>query len=342
MHHTATLPLFRVANQDDIAAITDLVSAGPVGMTTLPRGEAEVAEQINRTELTLKGDTKANRILFVVEREGEILGISSIIPHLGMERPFYSFKHSRHSRRSTNPEMTVRHETLQLTTDFDGCTELATLYLSPDARGGGLGRLLSYGRLAFIARHQDMFEGKLMADIRGWMNEDGESPFWRHFASRFIDLSFDEADRLSVRDGRFIVELLPSISVLLNLLPDDARNAVGRPHDNARGAYSMLMAAGFEATDLCDVFDGGPAISCSTRATAVSRTMKRATRTTAPDQAISIMHCTGQQARFKAVVATGDVSTAATSQSAIDALCVSAPEDIWIAEMAHSSSHNSD
>ena len=63
-------------------------------------------------------------------------------------------------------------------TDFDGYSELASLFLAPDARGGGLGRLLSFGRLAFMSQHADRFAPRYMADIRGWTDTAGVSPFW--------------------------------------------------------------------------------------------------------------------------------------------------------------------
>ena len=66
--------------------------------------------------------------------EGDILGISGIIPKLGVDRPFYSFKRSRHARKASQQKLSVRYDTLQLTTDFDDYTELASIFLSPEAR----------------------------------------------------------------------------------------------------------------------------------------------------------------------------------------------------------------
>ena len=48
-----------------------------------------------------------------------------------------------------------------------GPSELSTLFLHPDHRSGGLGRLLSYGRFIYIAVHLDAFEPTIVARIRG-------------------------------------------------------------------------------------------------------------------------------------------------------------------------------
>jgi len=150
-----------------------------------------------------------------------------------VDRPFYSFKRSRHARKASQQDLSVRYDTLQLTTDFDDYTELATIFLAPEARGSGVGRLLSLGRLAFIHAHRMRFADRLMADVRGWVDEEGKSPFWEHLTSKFIQTGFDEADRLSSEDGTFIVELCPALPIMLNLLP--ARTIISQSVFQATG-----------------------------------------------------------------------------------------------------------
>jgi arginine N-succinyltransferase len=264
--------IFRTANASDAEAIYGLTQKADAGMTTIPRSLAEVRDAIAQTERFLAGDSEAHKVLFVAYQSHSLLGISALIPKLGWDRPFYSFKKAQFSRQSANPPLRVVYTTLQLSSDFDGCTELATLFLAPEARGTGAGRLLSLGRLAFIQNHRDRFADRLMADIRGWSEPGKEPPFWTHLASKFIDLDFDTADRLSAQNGIFIDQLLPTVPLFVNLLPNEAANAVSKPNDQSAPAMSLLRSVGFEVTDLCDVFDAGPSMACPTNQTLIART----------------------------------------------------------------------
>lgn len=308
------MDVFRLARPSDAAAITRFTSAAQAGLTTVPRNRERVDAYIDATQRFLEGETAANRLLFVVERDGVVMGISGIIPKLGVDRPFYSFKRSRHARHSSQLGLRTDYETLQLTTDFDGWTELASIYLAPEARGQGVARLLSLGRLCFVESHRDLFDDRLMADIRGWVDEAGVSPFWDHVTSKFINTDFDIADRLSANDGRFIMELLPSLPILMNLLPDAARMCAGRPHDISRGAMNLLMGAGFEETELCDIFDGGPAIRCRANATLIARTVRD--RVGYGDGPQRVMAFSGEGSDFRATLTSGDMSQGHVSEIA--------------------------
>ena len=303
------LDIFRPATPDDAAAIHAFTGAAEAGLTTVPRTRERVDAYLDASLRFLSGETcgeGCNRALFVVERDGRVVGMSGLIPQLGLERPFYSFKRSRHARRSSQLDLRTEYDTLQLTTDFDGWTELASIYLAPDARGRGVARLLSLGRLCFVQAHRERFASQLMADIRGWVDEHGTSPFWQHLTSKFIQTDFDVADRLSASDGRFIMELLPSLPILMNLLPESARHCAGRPHDVSRGAMNLLLGAGFEPTDLCDIFDGGPAIRCRTDATLIARTARPLTGYGSGPQ--RLLAFSGQGYDFRATLQPGDLS----------------------------------
>lgn len=308
------MDVFRLAKPCDAAAITRFTRAAQPGLTTVPRNRKRVDAYIDATQRFLGGETAANRLLFVMERDGIVMGISGIIPKLGVERPFYSFKRSRHARHSSQLDLRTDYETLQLTTDFDGWTELASIYLAPEARGQGVARLLSLGRLCFVDAHRDLFDDRLMADIRGWVDEAGVSPFWDHITSKFINTDFEIADRLSANDGRFIMELLPSLPILMNLLPDAARICAGRPHDISRGAMNLLMGAGFEETELCDIFDGGPAIQCRANATLIARTVRDMDGY--GDGPQRVMAFTGQGPDFRATLTSGNMAQGLVSEVA--------------------------
>ncbi len=312
--------LFRPAIAEDIPAIFAFTSKADSGLTTVPKTKQTVTDYVSESLDFLAGKTSANRLLFVAEREGRILGISGIIPKLGVDRPFYSFKRSRHSRKASQLDLSVRYDTLQLTTDFDDYTELATIFLAPEARGTGVGRLLSIGRLGFIHAHRDRFEDHLMADIRGWVDATGTSPFWKHLTSKFIQTEFDEADHHSAGEGGFIVELLPALPILMNLLPDGVAACAGKPHDLSAGAKKLLMAAGFEDTDLCDIFDGGPAIRCRTDRTLITQAVFQATGGGVSESDLKFLHFTGEGTAFRAAIDAAYPSGQKAGQMACDVL----------------------
>ena len=317
--------IFRPAAAEDISAIAQFTSKADSGLTTVPKSEISVSDYVTESTAFLAGKPNANRLLFVAENDGKILGISGTIPRLGVDRPFYSFKRSRHARKASQQDLSIRYDTLQLTTDFDDYTELATIYLAPDARGMGIGRLLSLGRLGFIHAHRERFEDRLMADIRGWVNEKGVSPFWKHLTSKFIQTEFDKADRLSSGNARFIIELLPTLPILLNLLPKTVGDCAGKPHDLSAGAMKLLMSAGFENTDLCDIFDGGPAISCRTDRTIIAQSTFEATGGGVTESDVKFLHFVGRGEDFRAVLGPAYPDAKKAGRDACEALGTETP-----------------
>lgn len=334
MTDSQQIPIFRPATIEDIPAIKALVKTGGPGMTTLPKDQDQVTDYVSRCQAALSGDLSANKLLFIVELNKKIVGISGIVIRLDDNRPFYSFKRSSFACRSSLPKLSVEHHTIQLSTELSACSELATLFLAKEARGGGVGKLLSLGRLAFIAAHRSMFRDSLIADIRGWVDEYGVSPFWRHVTSRFIDIDFETADQLSSHEGDFIPKLLPTIPILLNLIPQAAIDAIGRPHDQSAAARSMLQSIGFQPTNFCDIFDAGPTIICRPEDTLIAKTIKHASAIGGNSSDHTLLHFTGQASDFRAVLAPGDLTKGTTSTMAAGALTAEGHADIFVADIA--------
>jgi arginine N-succinyltransferase len=254
-------------------------------MTTMPRDrsamEARLAAAVESTDPAheLTGD---ETYLFVLEEAGAVVGLSAIFAVVGRHRPFYNYKILHLTK--TAPELGVRVDARALhpTNDYTGFAEVGTLYLRPDRRGGGRGRLLSLTRLLFMAVHRGRFGSAVMAEMRGWTDDAGRSPFWEAVGRRFFTLELDTADVLSGREFRFIADLLPSYPIYIDLLPDEARSVIGRPHDGARPAMAMLEAEGFRDHGYVDVFDAGPCRDAHIDDLRVVRDAVRATAVIAP------------------------------------------------------------
>ena len=65
-------------------------------------------------------------------------------------------------------------------------TELGTLFLHPDFRGKGRGSLLSLARFKFMALWPERFDHDVVAEIRGKVDKDDNSIFWKYFSKTFL------------------------------------------------------------------------------------------------------------------------------------------------------------
>jgi hypothetical protein len=120
---------------------------------------------------------------------------------------------------------------------------------------------MARARYMLIASFPHLFAETVIAEMRGWQDENSRSPFWDAIGARFFDLPFEEADRLSALEGAgFIAELMPKYPIYTALLPDAARTAIGKPHHESAKAMAMLLAEDFRYDGHVDVFDGGPQI----------------------------------------------------------------------------------
>ncbi|MBT8471102.1 MAG: arginine N-succinyltransferase, partial [Marinicaulis sp.] len=158
----------------------------------------------------------------------------------------------------------IERRLLVPTHDFTGCGEVGSLFLSPDARGGGFGKFLGKARYLFIAEHRDLVASPICAELRGWRGPNGEQPFWDAIGKPFFDMEFDAADVAnSAMGNQFISDLMPRHPIYVALLPQEARDILGKPHDNAAPAFNMLLREGFAYRGYIDVFDGGPLVDAA-------------------------------------------------------------------------------
>ncbi|MCO6763428.1 arginine N-succinyltransferase, partial [Streptomyces sp. EL5] len=137
-------------------------------------------------------------------------------------------------------DRTFRAELLNLVTDLEGSSEVGGLFLHPGERAGGLGLLLARSRYLFIAMHRARFGDRILAELRGIIDERGGSPFWDGVAGRFFGMSFQEADYFNAINGnQFIADLMPKHPVYVAMLPEAARQVIGLPHPTGRAAMRM-------------------------------------------------------------------------------------------------------
>src|SRR3546814_3288265 len=90
---------------------------------------------------------------------------------VGVRWPFYSYRLATLTQTSQQLRRTFRAEMLNLVTDFEGATEVGGLFLHPEKRRDGVGRLLARSRYLFIAMHRRRFGEEVMAELRGRLDE---------------------------------------------------------------------------------------------------------------------------------------------------------------------------
>jgi arginine N-succinyltransferase len=260
------IPLIvRPAAMDDAAALLALTRDAGTGMTTVPQTEEAMAARIEASRTAFAGHGRApagQTFFFVLEDDEGPVGMASIFPNLGEDRPFYSYRLSHIATQAPEIDLRASTDILSLVNDFHGYAEIGTLLVGKRARGRGAGRFLSLSRFLFMAAQRERFGDRVMAEIRGWFDEDGSSPFWEHISAKFFHTTFDEADRLSANDFRFISHLMPKFPIYVSLLPEAAQDVIGKPHTTSEHAMNLLASEGFEWTRCIDIFDGGPSLEC--------------------------------------------------------------------------------
>src|SRR5699024_123992 len=123
--------------------------------------------------------------------------------------------------------------TLHLSNDMTDTSEICSLLLANEYHGGGNGLLLSRCRFMYLDEFSDCFSDKVFAEMRGVSDEQGQSPLWDALGSKFFDMEFARADRLSALGNKsFIAELMPKYPIYLSLLPDSARAVISEVHNN--------------------------------------------------------------------------------------------------------------
>ncbi len=298
MAETTPSLLLRPVRSADLDDLYDLSLSTGGGLTTLPPDRDVLARKIAASEASFAGEREEPQepyFLFAAEDagSGRVVGTSGIFAAVGLRLPFYSYRLLKLTQVAAEPPLKVDTHLLQLVNDFAGATELGTLFLHPDWRAGGNGALLSKARYLMMAAFPDRFADKVMAEIRGWVDETGCSPFWEAVGRHFFAMDFAEADRINgMGNQQFIADLMPKFPIYANLLPQSARDVIGRPHDKARGAVRLLEEEGFRFAGAVDIFDAGPCYEAprgAIRSLRAARRLKARLAEPEPETAIDCM-----------------------------------------------------
>jgi arginine N-succinyltransferase len=256
--------------QDDLATIFELSERTGAGLTTLPANRERLASRIERSLASFAGTAELADACYVFvlveslpQASERVVGISAIEAAVGLKDPWYNYHVGTLVHASHALSVYTVAPTLFLANDHTGHTELCSLFLDQAYRQGRNGMLLAKCRLLFIAEFASRFAPKIIAELRGRIDADGKSPFWEGLGRHFFAMEYSAADYLTgIGQKSFIAELMPKHPVYVNLLPQAARDAIGRVHRDTEPARAMLEQEGFRYEGYVDIFDAGPTLEC--------------------------------------------------------------------------------
>jgi len=259
--------VIRPVEHDDIDGLYKLAKKVGPGMTTFPPDINVLTQKIiasnNAFNLDARvDDENAFLMVLVDDKTNAIMGTAGVYSNIGKEVPFYSFKILSRDKHSYKLNSKVSSKTLHLVNEYTGDTEVGTLILDPDYRGGGYGKLLSKCRYLLIAQFRQLFGERLIAELRGWSDESAISPFWESVGKHFFQgMQYEHADYLSATtNNQFIADLMPEYPIYIDLLPERAQSVIGKPHRVGEPALNMLFREGFHYENYVDIFDAGPTV----------------------------------------------------------------------------------
>ena len=309
--------VLRAAGPEDLPALYEMAKSTGGGFTNLPPDQKKLREKLvtaGRAFARYGDALDDDRFMFVLEDQasGKAHGTCQIFSKVGSPWPFYSYRIDAFEQYSEALERTVRSELLTLCTDHSGASEVGGLYLNPGERSSGVGALLARSRYLFIRMHRERFAPRTIAELRGVVDEAGDSPFWDNVGGRFFGMSFREADEFNaVRGNQFIADLMPKTAIYKSMLTESALHVVGVPHSTGRPAMRMLEKEGFVFDKYIDIFDGGPTMAIATDDIATIRNAREEAVVDVVDlgeDAVQSIVATGRLAAFRSCI--GRVSSA--------------------------------
>jgi arginine N-succinyltransferase len=260
----------RAAKAADLDAVFGLAQAAGPGMTTLKADRQSLSARLEVAEASFRQTIPAAErdYVFVLEDtgQGRVAGIAAIKGAVGLDEPFYNYRIGALVHSAPSVGVYTRHEVLYMTHDLTGCAELCSLFLHPDYRCGSNGKLLSKSRFMFIAQFPQLFTQSVFAEMRGFQQPDGASPFWECIGRKFFNMDFHRADDLCQPGAKsYIAELMPRYPIYTSFLSEAARAVIGVTHADTAPARRLLEQEGLGASTYIDIFDGGPVLHANVR-----------------------------------------------------------------------------
>jgi arginine N-succinyltransferase len=321
--------VLRPIRENDLPRLIALAQATGGGLTTLPPNEEFLRGSLQAFHPKVRRPG-GEFYLFGLEdtATGELAGVSGVASRVGGFEPWYSYEIRR--ERFVHRPLKIDREipALHLKKEHRGPSEICSLFLRPDRRRGG--------RFLFMGAHPRRFTETVIAEMRGYIDQKGKSPFWEAIGSHFYQFDFYRADILSgLGEKEFIADLNPRHPIYIPLLAPDVQAVIGRVHHDTEPALALLLAEGFARTDEVDIFDAGPLVQAPVSALRTIREARTARiRSAAAQPTGSGTHLLSNGALdFRAclgAIIEHDDGTVSLDAATADALNVEAGDKLWL------------
>lgn len=253
--------MIRPVALSDLDDLLQLAHKAGKGMTSLPTCPQALGESIQLSiDSFARSQPHADDYFLLAMCDlanNKVVGTAGVYSKTGARQAFYAYRLMSLTHYSHSLGKQTRSETLHLTNDYTDCSEVGTLFLDPDYRGNG--HWLSKARYLLMGQFQNRFQSHVIAELRGWVDDNEQSPFWNAIGQQFFDMDFDTADKLcGTGSNQFITELMPKHPIYTCMLPQQARDVIGKPNAAGLRAMELLEEEGFSYDKVVDIFDGGP------------------------------------------------------------------------------------
>lgn len=251
----------KLTDLDDLKVLT----AGMVDpVASLPDDKNLLCKRI---KLSIKSFAKKSEepekeyYLFALEHtpSGKVIGVSGIEARVGGGGNFFVYEIQKETFIHAPLNVSKTVDVLSLKTIKKGPSELCSLYLDPSYRVHGLGTLISLARYLFINTFPKRFDLEIVANLRGYRDENDNSPFWQAIGDVFFGGNLTTVDTMkSLGHKAFIRDLMPRHPIYIPLLPLKAQAVIGKVHSKTMPALHLLEKQGFKTGKWVDIFDAGP------------------------------------------------------------------------------------
>lgn len=257
--------IIRPIESKDHLSLYQLALSASAGILTLPKSKERLDQKIQNSLQSLasnKPPCTSSIYLFLLENleTKSVQGCCAIHASAGIpgEEYYYKIESIQTLRRPIDAIPAEQKLLVPHPQPIEDTSEVGTLFVNPNYRQAGIGRLLSLSRFLFIAIHRERFQKKVMAELRGLSLDGGIIPFWEHITKCFCPIDFEEFALLFENKTLRALDILPTYPIYYSLLPPSVQEAIGKTHENTMPALKILVREGFELLDGVDISDGGP------------------------------------------------------------------------------------